>query len=49
VLFSLGWVDLDITREMDAHVIDSMRALSEDEKVLLNILEHVSSYKGLVS
>jgi hypothetical protein len=42
VLFVLGHEDVEIPRDTGAHVIDSAEVISEDDKVLLDCLEHVS-------
>jgi hypothetical protein len=45
VLLALGREDANAPRNEDARMIDSIRAVSEDDKMLLNYLEHVSRMK----
>jgi hypothetical protein len=44
-LLALGREDVSVPRNKDAHVMDSTEAMSEDDKMLLNCLEHVSCTK----
>jgi hypothetical protein len=41
--------DVGASHGQDTHALDSTEALVEEDKVLLNCLEHVSSCEGLVS
>jgi hypothetical protein len=45
VLYGLGREDVNIPCEEDACMIDSIGAMSEDDKVILSCLEHVSRPK----
>jgi hypothetical protein len=45
VLLALGCEEVNVLCNEDVHVMDSTDALSEDDKMLLSCLEHVSRTK----